>query len=125
MYGDISYNPLSYTSLLVKVRIKWYCHSKSGSTCELWQLPHAADVPIRGTISEMCSLQFCDIGRGKYKILFSIKPSIFHVAINDEPVFRHLIKFCSSNTKLPEFNPTSTVTVSLFILEHSTEDIEL
>lgn len=76
-----------YISLLVQVRIKWYCHSKSGSTCELWQLPHAVDVPIWGTISEMCSVQFCDSGRGKYKILFSIKSLSFYAAANDELVF--------------------------------------
>ncbi|XP_047250468.1 protein LOL1 isoform X4 [Capsicum annuum] len=44
------------------------CHTVNlameGSTCELRQLPHAADVPIWGKISEMCSVQFCDIGRG-------------------------------------------------------------
>ncbi|OIT19423.1 protein lsd1 [Nicotiana attenuata] len=67
------------------------CHTVNlameGSTCELWQLPHAVDVPIWGTISEMCSVQFCDSCRGKYKILFSIKSLSFYAAANDELVF--------------------------------------
>ncbi|XP_040871108.1 protein LOL1-like isoform X1 [Glycine max] len=41
--------------------------SKSGGTCQLWQLQDATRVPIWSKIREMCSLQFCNISWGHSK----------------------------------------------------------
>ncbi|CAD5183404.1 unnamed protein product, partial [Musa acuminata subsp. malaccensis] len=45
------------------------CHTVNlaleGSTCQLWKLPYAVDVPIRSKIREVCSLQFCDFSWGE------------------------------------------------------------
>lgn len=46
------------------------CDSKSGGTCELWELQDATNVPIWSKICEMCGLQFCDIRWGEYRIRF-------------------------------------------------------
>lgn len=47
-----------------------YCDSKSGCARKLWELQDAIDVPIWSAICEMCCLQFCDISRGEYIILY-------------------------------------------------------
>lgn len=44
--------------------------SESGGACELRELQDAADVPIWSKISEMCSLQFCDISWSEFKFHF-------------------------------------------------------
>ncbi|KAE8730859.1 hypothetical protein F3Y22_tig00002847pilonHSYRG00018 [Hibiscus syriacus] len=38
--------------------------SKSGGTCELWELQNVTNVPVWSKICKMCSLQFCDISWG-------------------------------------------------------------